>query len=191
MLVHSALLQLSIHDQHYSATFDTVAAYLYQEYPDTLKPLYLKLPNKVATACGLDPKQTYRVKKYLYGLPDAGRAYYLAYSQHLEANGYKKSASDRSLFTETDPSRNMRTYVDDMFVSSTHKEEIELFESILSSKFSVTANYDITSHLGINLDKRQSRKSQAFSTEITGSNTQGKSNDIRNQVSIQTSKART
>ena len=158
MMVHSSLLQLSIYDKMYTATFDTVAAYLYQEYPDHLKPLYLKLPAKVAKACGLDPNQLYRVKKYLYGLPDAGRAYYLAYSQHLLDNGYTKSASDPCLFMKIDPSRDLRTYiwfhVDDTLVSSTHKEELTIFENILKLKCKITADYDVTSHLGITLTRQ-------------------------------------
>ena len=65
MLVHSASLQLSIYDKMHMASFDTVAAYLYQQYPQHLKPLYLKT---VALACGLDPDVLCRVSKYLYGL---------------------------------------------------------------------------------------------------------------------------
>ena len=46
-------------------------------------PLYVMLPNLVAEALNLDPKQTYQVLKCIYGLPDAGHAYYDAYSEHL------------------------------------------------------------------------------------------------------------
>jgi hypothetical protein len=98
MLVHSALLQLPIYDDMYSATYDTVGAYLYQDYPTTLKPLYIKVPTSIAKACNLDPAQLYRVRKYLYGLPDSGRAYYNAYSEHLQENGYQKSSSDPCLY---------------------------------------------------------------------------------------------
>jgi hypothetical protein len=138
------------------ATFDTVSAYLHQAYPDTLKPLYLKLPKQLAEACGLNPAQLYRVKKYLYGLPDAGRAYYLAYSTALEKHGYTKSFSDPCLFMRIDPSQNIRTYVwihvDDTFVSSTCPEELQRFQTVMSSEFPMTANYDVNSHLGISIE---------------------------------------
>ena len=157
MLVHSTMLQLSILDRMHTASFDTVAAYLYQCYPEHLKPLYLKLQKSVALACGLDPNQLYRVKKYLYGLPDAGRAYYLAYSKHLKQHGYNKSSSDPCLFYRCDSETNMRTYiwfhVDDTFISSTHPEEITRFHDVLQQKFQVTSDYDIAAHLGISLDK--------------------------------------
>jgi hypothetical protein len=159
MLVHSALLQLSIHDNMYSATYDTVGAYLYQTYPDNLKPLYIKFPSSVAKACNMVPTQLYRVRKYLYGLPDSGRAYYEAYSKHLQDNGYKRSSTDPCLFIKIDPTINLRTYVwfhvDDTFVSSTHKEELKTFEEILKKKFQITVNYDIASHLGISHTKKE------------------------------------
>jgi len=99
MLTNTSLLQLAIFDGMHMATFDTVAAYLHQKYPDDLKPLYLKFPRALAEACDINPEQLYRIKKYLYGLPDAGRAYYLAYSIVLEQNGYVKSLSDPCLFS--------------------------------------------------------------------------------------------
>jgi hypothetical protein len=65
---------------------------LYRDYPiDTREPLYTKLEENVAKTCGLDPKQYYQIMKYLYGLADAGRAYYTAYSEHMIANGYQRS----------------------------------------------------------------------------------------------------
>ena len=159
MLVHSALLQLSIHDNMFTATYDTVGAYLYQEYPKDAKLLYIKFPSSVARACNLDPSQLYRVRKYLYGLPDSGRAYYEAYSKHLLENGYKRSSSDPCLFIKIDPTIHLRTYawfhVDDTFVSSTHKEELKIFEEILKKKFQITANYNVSTHLGINITKNQ------------------------------------
>jgi len=158
MLTHTALLQLSIYDRMWMATFDTVAAYLYQIYPSHLKPLYVRFPRKLALACGLDPNTLYRVMKYMYGLPDAGLAYYTAYTGHLEENGYRRTVSDPCLFVKVDRQRNLRTYVwfhvDDTFVSSTHKEELELYETIMSHKFRVTADYDVNSHLGITMTKQ-------------------------------------
>jgi hypothetical protein len=157
MLTHTALLQLSIHDKMCMATFDTVAAYLHQLYPEDLKPLYLKFPKRLAEACGIDPQQLYRVKKYLYGLPDAGRAYYLAYSKVLTENGYSKCISDPCLFTRFDDTIGLRTYcwihVDDTFVSSTHPSELTRFQAVIGAAFPITANFDVDSHLGISLKR--------------------------------------
>ena len=63
MLVHLALLQLSIFDRMHMVTFDTTAAYLHQDYPPNLKPLYIKFPATLARALDLNPDVLYRVKK--------------------------------------------------------------------------------------------------------------------------------
>ena len=156
MLVHMSLLQLSIFDHMHMATFDTTVAYLHQAYPAELKPLYIRFPRTLALALNLDPDVLYRVKKYIYGLPDAGRAYYLALSEHLQSNGYTKSLADPCLFYKI--INGTRTYVwthvDDAFVSSTDKKELKLFEEIMLTKFPVTANYDVIQHLGISLSKQ-------------------------------------
>ena len=56
-----------------------------------------------------------------------------------------------------DIAKGLRTLVwfhfDDTFVSLTHEEDLRIFEEILSLKFKVTADCDISSHLGITLTK--------------------------------------
>ena len=162
-VVHALLLQLSVTDNMHTATLDTISAYLHQEYPEDVTPLYLKFPKALAKACGREPDALYRVKKYLYGLPDAGRAYYIALSTHLMSNGYTKSRSDPCLFYYN--SDGIRTYiwthVDDLFISSTHPDEIssthpdeiERLHQILSLRFTVKLNETIDAHLGINFTK--------------------------------------
>jgi hypothetical protein len=46
----------------------------------------------------------YRIIKYLYGLPHAGRAYYRAYSGDLISEGYLRVTSDPCLFVKLDGS---------------------------------------------------------------------------------------
>jgi hypothetical protein len=65
-LMHSTMLQLAIYNQMHMCSIDTVGAFLNQEYPESLKPLYVILPKAVAEVCNLNPKATYRVKKYIY-----------------------------------------------------------------------------------------------------------------------------
>jgi len=79
---------------------DVVGAYLYQDYPSDKEPLYLTLPPAVAKTMNLPVGATYRIKKYLYGLPDAGLAYYPAYSAHLIAGGFQRTVSDPCLFVK-------------------------------------------------------------------------------------------
>jgi hypothetical protein len=58
-LTHSTMLQLEIYDQMHMCSIDTVGAFLYQEYLESLKLLYVILPKAVAEVCNLDPKATY------------------------------------------------------------------------------------------------------------------------------------
>jgi len=58
-LMHSTMLQLAIYDQMHMCSIDTVGAFVYQEYPESLKPLYVILPKAVAEVCNLNPKATY------------------------------------------------------------------------------------------------------------------------------------
>ena len=158
-LTHSTMLQLAIYDQMHICSIDTVAAFLHQEYPASLKPLYIVLPASVAKVCNLDPKTTYRVKKYIYGLPDAGRAYYIAYRDHLIASGYVMTTSDPCLFVRLVPEQEIRTYVwihvDDTIVASTHEKEIDHLRECLQQKFKITS-HDFTKHLGINIERLES-----------------------------------
>ena len=112
---------------------DTKAAYLCQDYPADATPLYIKLPKRVAIASNLNPDQTYRVKKYIYGLPDAGRAHYDAYCEHLTQHCYVRTVSDLCLFTKVlAPNRRvyMWIHVDDTLIAADRLEDIEAFVKI-------------------------------------------------------------
>jgi plasmid maintenance system antidote protein VapI len=117
------------------------------------------LPVAVAEACNLDPRTTYQVKIYIYGLPDSGRAYYLAYRDHLIDSGYIMTASDPCLFVRLLKNYQTRTYfwihVDDTIAASTHEGELDHLKESLKQKFKITTN-DFTKHLGINIKKLES-----------------------------------
>jgi hypothetical protein len=157
ILAHAAILQLAIIDRMHMCTIDTVGAYLYQDYPcgpDDV-PLYLSLPDNVAVACNLPVGQLYRIQKYLYGLPDSGRAYYKAYSDSLEADGYMRTVSDPCLFVKVTDSA--RTYawihVDDTFVCSTNAASLCEFQDTVRKSFTITVNSEVTEYLGIKLHR--------------------------------------
>jgi hypothetical protein len=49
-LTHSTMLQLAIYNSMHICSIDTVGAFLYQDYPESLKPLYIVLPS--SSSCG-------------------------------------------------------------------------------------------------------------------------------------------
>ena len=154
-LTHATLLQIAVHDKMHLQTIDTVSAYLCQDYPQDTTPLYLKLPKLVAEVCGLDPHKTYRVKKYIYGLPDAGRAYYDAYSSHLIENGFSRSISDPCLFYRfTDATNRIYVWihVDDTLVAASRLDDINAFKETMKKRFKITVNEAADQHLGVNIE---------------------------------------
>ena len=157
-LTHSLMLQIAVHDRMILQLVDTKAAYLCQDYPQDSTPLYVILPKRVAMVLGLDPNQTYRVKKYIYGLPDAGRAYYDAYSSHLLENGFKRSISDVCLFFKI-YSTTRRVYVwihvDDTLIAADRLDDIEDFKRVMTKRFEITVNAEADHHLGVNIETRK------------------------------------
>ena len=152
-LAYATVHQISVIDRMHKCTIDTVGAYLHQVYPADEPALYVVLPSNVAIALGMDPKAKYRVMKYIYGLPDAGRAYYHAYSDHLISKGYVRTASDPCLFTKfSGPNRvYVWCHVDDTFVCSTTKGGLKDFTNAVSEKFKITVVDEVTEYLGISM----------------------------------------
>jgi hypothetical protein len=143
--------QISIIDRMHRCTVDVTGAYLYQDYPDDARPIFLTVPENVAVACGLDPTIKYRLRKYMYGLPDSGRAYCKAYSALLMDNGYSRTMSDPCLFTRI--TQESRTYVwihvDDTFVCSTSPEELVRFQTSVKKKYKITVVDNVDEYLGV------------------------------------------
>jgi hypothetical protein len=150
-LTFALILQLAVIFGMKRKTIDTVGAYLYQKYPTDKRILITRLSPEVAKICDLDPDQPYKIVRYLYGLPDAGKAYYEAYSSHLMQSGYKKSAFDPCLFYKiSDEELTLIViHVDDTFIFSTNESAINAFVNTLKSKFNITVNDDADSYLGV------------------------------------------
>ena len=156
-LTYSAVHQLAVIDEMSMCTVDTVGAYLYQSYPcgPNEQALYLSLPDNIAEVLKLPKGQLYRIRKYLYGLPDSGRAYYEAYSAHLESNGYHRTVADPCLFVRICGATRVFVFihVDDTFVCATNQSDLEEFAACLRTKFEITVNLDVNEYLGIQMTK--------------------------------------
>ena len=152
-LTYSVLHQLCIIDRMEVRIIDTVGAFLYQVYPDKEAPIYVRMPAKVMEACGIPPGTVYKVKKYIYGLPDSGRAYYLAYAKLLMSAGYCKSRSDPCLFLKVNEAAGERVYVwihvDDTFVAATSKKLLDELETVIKRQYKVTVKTQVDSYLGV------------------------------------------
>ena len=93
--------------------------------------------------------------RYLYGLPDAGLAYYRAYSQHLINGGYLRCVSDPCLFVKNGPKGRVYVWchVDDTFVTADDPRELKVLTSHLASMFEITITEHVSEYLGIKITK--------------------------------------
>jgi hypothetical protein len=77
-LTFMTVLSLTVIFKMHKATMDVISAYLQIAYRDSARPILVKLDKRICNLLGIDSTLLYRVKKYVYGLPDAGRQFNLA-----------------------------------------------------------------------------------------------------------------
>ena len=151
-LVFATIRALSVFLKLVTSSFDIVAAYLHQEYPSTSPIILMQLPKPIALLMNLDPETRYRLKKYLYGKDDAGRAFYDRFSALLITGGYIMSACDPCLFfRRISPTSVIMIliHVDDGYVSSSQQQLIDELYTYIRITFELTVEPCITNHLGV------------------------------------------
>jgi len=157
LLTFAVIFHLAVILQMKRRIIDTVAAYLYQRYPTEADrvPLYITLEQLVAETCGFDPHQVFQVMMYIYGLPDAGKAYYAAVSALLIRNGYEMSKLDPCLFyrIRSEETTYITLHVDDAFVCSTTDAGLDRVADTMRQDFQITVNDNADAYLGIHLEQ--------------------------------------
>ena len=151
VLTYSVLRNIAVIDEMDESLVDTVAAFLHQVYPESAPPLCVKVDPVVAECAGVDPHQWYRVCKYIYGIPDAGRAYYIAYSTLLENEGYIKSKFDPCLFYKSEAKGPIWIWihVDDTYVCASASSQARAFVKSVQTVFEVTVKDIVDNYIGI------------------------------------------
>ena len=155
-LTYSTVHQLAIIDRMHMRIIDTVGAYFYQTYPADAPVIYIRMPVKVMEALSIPSGTVYKIKKYIYGLPDSGRAYYLAYAKLLKDAGYSKSKSDPCLFFRVNLNLGERIYIwiheDDTFVAASSEELLQSLENTIRAQYRITVKHDVDTYLGVHFD---------------------------------------
>ena len=152
-LTFALFLQLAVIQQLHMATMDIKSAYLNAPLPPEADWIVTTLKPLIASVCGLDPAQEYRIANALYGLPDSGRLFYLHYKTALLAEGYAMSAFDNCLFhriTATETTY-IIVYVDDTFIFSNSLVHIDSVIDKVGKHYEVTLDRNATSFLGLSL----------------------------------------
>ncbi|GKB79043.1 putative ribonuclease H-like domain-containing protein [Tanacetum coccineum] len=96
------------------------------------------------------PNRVYKVKKALYGLHQAPRAWYETLSTYLLDNEFQRGKIDKTLFI-----KRHKVYVDDIIFGSTKKELWNAFEKLMHEKFQMSSMGELTLFLGLQVEQKK------------------------------------
>ncbi|GJS68216.1 putative ribonuclease H-like domain-containing protein [Tanacetum coccineum] len=107
----------------------------------------------------VDPKfleKVYKVKKALYGLHQAPRAWYETLSTYLLDNGFHRGQIDKTLFIKRVKGDILlvQVYVDDIIFGSTRKSLCIDFEQIMHKRFQMSSMGELTFSLGLQVKQK-------------------------------------
>ncbi|GJY21198.1 putative ribonuclease H-like domain-containing protein [Tanacetum coccineum] len=103
------------------------------------------------------PDRVYKVKKALYGLHQAPRAWYETLSTYLLDNGFQRGKIDKTLFIRRDKCDILlvQVYVDDIIFGSTKKSLCTEFEKMMHKKFQMSSMGELTFFLGLQVKQKE------------------------------------
>nr|GFA10931.1 retrovirus-related Pol polyprotein from transposon TNT 1-94 [Tanacetum cinerariifolium] len=101
------------------------------------------------------PSHVYKLKKALYGLNQAPKAWYDELSKFLLQNHFFKGTIDPTLFIRRfqDDILVVQVYVDDIIFGFTHPMYIQLFSDLMKSRFEMSMMGEITFFLGLQVNQ--------------------------------------
>ncbi|GJU13601.1 putative ribonuclease H-like domain-containing protein, partial [Tanacetum coccineum] len=101
--------------------------------------------------------RVYKVKKALYGLHQAPRAWYETLSTYLLDNGFQRGKIDKTLFIRRHKGDILlvQVYVDDIIFGSTNKKLCIAFEKLMHEKFQMSSMGELTFFLGLQVQQKK------------------------------------
>ncbi|KAJ9547998.1 hypothetical protein OSB04_020541 [Centaurea solstitialis] len=102
------------------------------------------------------PDKVYKLRKALYGLHQAPRAWYDTLSSYLLENKFERGVIDKTLFikrTKTDMLL-VQIYVDDIIFGSTRDDMCKEFEELMHKKFKMSSMGELTFFLGLHVKQK-------------------------------------
>nr|GEY40429.1 ribonuclease H-like domain, reverse transcriptase, RNA-dependent DNA polymerase [Tanacetum cinerariifolium] len=102
------------------------------------------------------PDKVYKIKKALYGLHQAPRAWYETLSTYLLNNGFQRGKIDKTLFIKRHKGDILmvQVYVDDIIFGSTKKELCNAFERLMHKKFQMSSMGELIFFLGLQVKQK-------------------------------------
>nr|GEV55507.1 ribonuclease H-like domain-containing protein [Tanacetum cinerariifolium] len=97
------------------------------------------------------PAKVYKVKKPMYGLHQAPRAWYGTLSKYLLTNGFQRGAINQTLFIRRQRRDFIlvQVYVDDIIFGSSNLQLCREFEALMHEKFQMSAMGELNFFLGL------------------------------------------
>nr|GEX73007.1 retrovirus-related Pol polyprotein from transposon TNT 1-94 [Tanacetum cinerariifolium] len=143
-------LEYAAHKSFTVFQMDVKTAFLYGSLKEDM---YVCQPESFIDAD--HPSHVYKLKKTLYGLKQALRAWYDELSTFLLQNHFFKGTIDPTLFIRRfhDGIIVVQVYVDDIIFSSTHPRYIQLFSDLMKSRFEMSMMGEMTFFLGLQVNQ--------------------------------------
>ncbi|KAI3735814.1 hypothetical protein L6452_15332 [Arctium lappa] len=103
------------------------------------------------------PDRVYKLKKTLYGLHQAPRAWYDTLSIYLLENGFERGIIDKTLFIKRKKKDILlvQIYVDDIIFGSTKDQLCRDFEEIMHKRFKMNSMGELTFFLGLQVKQKK------------------------------------
>nr|GEU72627.1 hypothetical protein [Tanacetum cinerariifolium] len=97
------------------------------------------------------------MRRSLYGLQQAPRAWYATISTFLVQSGYRRGLLDKTLFIKKDKMDIMlvQVYVDDIIFSSTKKSWCDKFKALIKNRFQMSSMGELTFFLGLQVKQTE------------------------------------
>ncbi|KAI3771034.1 hypothetical protein L6452_02186 [Arctium lappa] len=105
------------------------------------------------------PDRVYKLKKALYGLHQAPRAWYDTLSSYLLKNGFERGVIDKTLFIKRKKKDILlvQIYVDDIIFGSTRDNMCKEFEELMHQRFKMSSMGELTFFLGLQVQQKSDR----------------------------------
>ncbi|KAI3745947.1 hypothetical protein L6452_08359 [Arctium lappa] len=102
------------------------------------------------------PDRVYKLKKTLYGLHQAPRAWYDTLSSYLLENGFERGVIDKTLFIKRKKKDILlvQIYVDDIIFGSTRDNMCKEFEELMHQRFKMSSMGELTFFLGLQVQQK-------------------------------------
>ncbi|KAI3729368.1 hypothetical protein L6452_18024 [Arctium lappa] len=102
------------------------------------------------------PDRVYKLKKALYGLHQAPRAWYDTLSSYLLANSFERGVIDKTLFIKRKKKDILlvQIYVDDIIFGSTRDNMCKEFEELMHQRFKMSSMGELTFFLGLQVQQK-------------------------------------